>query len=275
MHYIDPISQPELPSVPLPEISQPIDDGKNAVVDLLDVLLVVLVAVVAYLFCLGGAAEVFLITHRAQGVTPQNLGKVLEHNVLFLVSIQLVVYLVVVGFMSLLVWGRHKTSLGHAIRWNLLGGRQAAFALLLGGGMAIFSDLAEVVLHRWIPKSLPIEELFSDRASALLLAGFGILIAPVVEEIMFRGFLYPAIARWTGVAPAILFTAAAFALLHGAQLAYSWAPLLPIFIVGAVLTITRAATKSVATCVLVHMAYNFTLLLFGYIGTNGFRQMQG
>lgn len=275
MHYIDPISQPELPSVPLPEIPQPIDDGKHAVVDLLDVLLLVVVAVVAYFFCGGGAAAIFLFTHRAQGVTPENLGKVLEHNVAFLVSIQLVVYLVVVGFMSLLVWGRHHATLGRAIRWNLPGRRQAAYALLLGGGMAIFSNLAEVVLHRWIPKSLPIEELFSDRSSALLLAGFGILIAPLVEEIAFRGFLYPAIARWSGVVPAVLFTGAAFAMLHGAQLAYSWAPLLPIFIVGVVLTITRAATKSVATCVIVHTAYNFTLLLFGYIGTNGFRQMQG
>ena len=81
--------------------------------------------------------------------------------------------------------------------------------------------------------------------------------------------------RWTGVAPAIIVTSAGFALLHGSQLAFSLVPLLLIFIVGVVLTITRAVTKSVATSVLVHMAYNFTIFTQVYIGTQGFRHMQG
>jgi membrane protease YdiL (CAAX protease family) len=51
--------------------------------------------------------------------------------------------------------------------------------------------------------------------------------------------------------------------------------LLVIFTVGVVLTITRAITKSVATSVLVHMAYNFTIFAQVYIGTQGFRHMQG
>ena len=42
--------------------------------------------------------------------------------------------------------------------------------------------------------------------------------------------------------------------------------LLPIFIVGVTLTVTRAITKSVATCVLIHMTYNFLLManLYGH-----------
>jgi membrane protease YdiL (CAAX protease family) len=149
------------------------------------------------------------------------------------------------------------------------------YALASGVALALFSDVAQVVLHRWIPKSLPITEFFQDRSSAMLLAGFGILVAPLVEEMLFRGFLYPALARWIGAVPAIVITAAGFALLHGGQLAYSWVPLLLIFTVGAVLTIVRAMTKSVASSVLVHMAYNFTLFLQLYIGTHGFRNFEG
>jgi membrane protease YdiL (CAAX protease family) len=48
-----------------------------------------------------------------------------------------------------------------------------------------------------------------------------------------------------------------------------------IFVVGLTLTITRMRTNSVATCVIVHMTYNFVLLLQTYIATHGFRQMQG
>lgn len=273
MHYLDPISQPDLPSPPFTVEPQPIDDGKNAVVDLIDVVLLLVVAFVAYIFCGGLAGAIFLLAHRAQGLTAHDLGKALEHNVLFLISTQLVIYLIVVGFMSFLAWARHKTALAQAIRWNVPGRRQAVYALLGGAGLALVSDLAQAMLHRWIPKSLPIEELFRDRSSALLLAAFGILIAPLVEELLFRGFLYPALARWTGVFPAVVITATGFALLHGTQLAYSWAPLLLIFTVGVVLTVTRAVTKSVATCVLLHMAYNFTLLLQGYLVTHGFRDM--
>jgi len=146
---------------------------------------------------------------------------------------------------------------------------------MIGAALAMVSDIGEIVFHRWIPDSLPITEYFKDRPSALLLAAFGILVAPLMEELLFRGFLYPALARWTGSFISIVVTASAFTLLHGAQLGYSWAPLLLIFIVGVALTVTRVVTRSVATCVIVHMTYNFALLFQTYIVTHGFRQMQG
>src|ERR1051326_8599723 len=249
------------------------------------------------------------------GQNPQDLAKVLAHNTWFVLSVELAVYLLLIGFMAFLVWLRHRTSLGRAIRWNIPTRTHAVYALAGGLGLAVFSDVAQVVFSRWIPKSLPITEFFQDRNSALLLAGFGVLIAPLVEEILFRGFLYPALSRWsgvvpaviitsagfallhgaqlayslvpllviflypalsrrTGVVPAVIITSAGFALLHGAQLAYSLVPLLVIFVVGAALTITRAITKSVATSVLMHMAYNFILFLQFYIGTQGFRNLR-
>jgi len=274
VHYLDPISQSEPPPLPpLTVTPQPIDDGTHAVVDLVDVLLIIGVFFGAYFFCGLIATSIFLFTHHSQ--SPQNLEKTLGHNAFFLLPTQLAVYLIVVGFMAFLAWARHRTPLGQAIRWNLPVRRQAMYALAVGVGLALFSDVGEIVFQRWIPKSLPITDFFQDRASALLLAGFGVLIAPLVEEMLFRGFLYPALSRWTGVAPAIIVTSAGFALLHGSQLAFSLVPLLLIFIVGVVLTITRAVTKSVATSVLVHMAYNFTIFTQVYIGTQGFRHMQG
>ena len=263
--------QPEFSATPLPIAPPPIDDGRNAIVDLMDVVLIICVAVVAYLFCAIAVGIVYALAH--PGINSQDLGKALSHNAWFVLSIELLVYVLVVGFMAFLVWVRHKTPLGQAIRWNVPGGRRAGYALLGGLGLAVFSDLAQLIFARWIPKSLPITEFFQDRSSAFLLAGFGILIAPLVEELLFRGFLYPALSRWTGVAPAVVVTAAGFALLHGSQLAYSPIPLLLIFVVGAVLTITRAVTKSVATSVLVHMGYNFTLFLQFFIGTRGFKNL--
>ena len=280
VHFQDPISQPDqaLPIEPaspveLVQAPVPIGDPVRPGVDLLDVVLVALMAVLAFVVFSGITAGVFMYTHHLQ--SSRALEDALAKNAFFIVSTEFVTYLAIVGFMVFLVWTRHGMSLSRAIQWNVPGGRLAVNALMIGAALAVVSDIGEVVFHRWIPDSLPITEYFKDRPSALLLAAFGILVAPLMEELFFRGFLYPALARWTGTFVSVVVTASAFTLLHGAQLGYSWAPLLLIFIVGVALTVTRVVTRSVATGVIVHMTYNFVLLLQTYVVTHGFRQMQG
>jgi hypothetical protein len=275
VHSFDPISQAD-PVPPIAVAPLPVYEPAKTEVDLLDVLLVGLATAMAF-FILGTvAAGIFMFTHRTPGLNPKALEEALTKNAFFIVPTQFVIYVLIVGFMALLVWVRHRTSLAQAVHWNMpVRGRIVLNAVIGGAALALVSDIGEVVLHRWIPDSLPITEYFKDRPSALLLGAFGILVAPLMEELLFRGFLYPALARWTGAAASVIITASAFTLLHGAQLGYSWAPLLLIFVVGLTLTVTRVRTNSVATCVIVHMAYNFVLLLQSYIVTHGFRQMQG
>jgi hypothetical protein len=271
----DPISQLEA-MPPLAAEPLPIPEPAKTEIDLLDVLLVGVATALAFLILGSIAAGIFLFTHRAPGMNPKVLEDALTKNAFFIVPTQFVIYVTIIGFMALLVWMRHRTSLAQAVHWNLPSRRRLlAIAVITGTALALMSDIGEVVLHRWIPDSLPITEYFKDRPSALLLGAFGILVAPLMEELLFRGFLYPALARWTGATASLIITASAFTLLHGAQLGYSWAPLLLIFVVGFTLTVTRMRTNSVATCVIVHMTYNFVLLLQTYIVTHGFRQMQG
>lgn len=280
MYPVDPISEPEavapLPGPPAHPIAvappSELPDRADSVVDLLDATL----ALAASFFFLIGAATIFsIIAQHTHALKGKALEDAFTHNVFFIVPLQLVVYVATTGFMALLVWARHRTSLPQAIRWNAPDGRRALNAVMVGAALALVSDAGEIVLHRWIPKSLPITDYFHDRPSALLLAGFAVLVAPLMEEIFFRGFLYPGLARWTGAVPSILITASAFTLLHGSQLSFSWAPLLLIFVVGLALTVARATTKSVATCVIIHMAYNFALMAQTFIFTHGFRQLQG
>jgi membrane protease YdiL (CAAX protease family) len=275
VHSFDPISQVD-PLPPLVVESLPIAEPAKTEIDLLDALLVGVAMALAFVILGSVAAGIFIFTHRSSGLNPKVLEDALTKSVFFIVPTQFVIYVTIIGFMALLVWGRHKTSLAQAVHWNVPSRpRILANAVMAGVALALLSDIGEVALHRWIPDSLPITEFFKDRPSALLLGAFGILVAPLMEELLFRGFLYPALARWTGAAVSVIITASAFTLLHGAQLGYSWAPLLLIFVVGVTLTVTRMRTNSVATCVIVHMTYNFVLLLQTYIATHGFRQMQG
>lgn len=158
-----------------------------------------------------------------------------------------------------------------SIRWNMPRRQAAALALVGGVGLALASGIFESLLHKWVPKTLPIDELFRDRNSAYLFSFFGVLVAPFIEEIFFRGFLYPVLAKKLEPGTAIVLTAAAFAVIHQQQLAHAWVPLLWLFVVGLILTYVRARTKSVATSVLIHISYNCTLFVLLYIATQGFR----
>jgi membrane protease YdiL (CAAX protease family) len=71
-------------------------------------------------------------------------------------------------------------------------------------------------------ETLPIEELLKARVSILLFAVLGVLVAPLVEETIFRGFLYPVIARRLGIAAGIAITGTLFGLMHAAQLWGGW-----------------------------------------------------
>src|SRR5207237_1084005 len=68
----------------------------------------------------------------------------------------------------------------------------------------------------------PMEELMKDPKARYLIAIAAVTIGPLSEELIFRGFLMPLLARTFGVATGILLSALPFALLHGPQYAWSW-----------------------------------------------------
>jgi len=268
---INPIS-PNEPETPAPFESPQIgpDPPENPVFNLVDVGLIVLVAIAALFFCTVVAAVILLILHGPHAADFKDPAK----NLVLFLPIQVAAYILTVGFMVFFVWAKYREGFLKAVRWNFPAARLVYGALAGGVGLGLTSELMSGLLHRWIPKSLPIDQYLRTASSAYALAAFGILIAPLVEELFFRGFLYPALARPLGVVPATAITAGLFALLHSQQLAHAWAPLLILFAVGTVLTVVRAVTKSVAICVLIHMAYNFSLFTLMFIVTQGFRHME-
>ncbi len=77
--------------------------------------------------------------------------------------------------------------------------------------------------------------------------------------------------------PALVFstiiTSIGFAMLHGAQLAHSFAPLAVLFAVSVVLCVTRLCFHSLAASTVVHSMYNATIFVMLFIGTDGFRHL--
>ena len=81
-----------------------------------------------------------------------------------------------------------------------------------------------------------------------------VVAAPVIEEILFRGFMFRGIASSPlGVTGAILMTAALWALLH---VQYDWFGIGTIFLAGLFLGIVRARTRSTLLTTLLHALAN-------------------
>jgi len=190
---------------------------------------------------------------------------------LVVVAGQSLAYLLILGYMYVLVTReRRRPDFLAAIHWNW----PANIAIYVLVGFALSIALQALAHFLPIPRELPIDSFFQTPAEAWALGILSVTLAPLMEELFFRGFLYPVLARRIGLPVAVFVTALAFALLHGAQLMFTWGPVLVIFLVGVVLTMVRAKRNSVAACVLIHMAYNGTITVAMFAATDGFRHLE-
>jgi len=153
----------------------------------------------------------------------------------------------------------------HAPFWRTIGWRPletrasspmlAYTALAFGGfSLAVIVAVAESLFP---PKhALPIQSMTQNPLAALLFMLTAVLVAPVVEETIFRGYLYPVAARSLGVGLGIVFTGTLFGLLHAGQLWGGWWQITLLVMVGIVFTIARAATRTVVASYILHASYN-------------------
>jgi membrane protease YdiL (CAAX protease family) len=188
------------------------------------------------------------------------------------------------------------------LHWNFSVVRRRWVPLLAGG---VVLSLAVQLLSNFlpIPKTLPIDDFFRTPADVWMVALFGTFLAPVCEELAFRGFLLPSLASaWDWLRglrpmseeglvasdigaqydphwsiPALLvsctITSVAFALVHADQLAHAWAPLAVLFGVSLVLCGVRLWTHSLAASTMIHATYNGTIFTILFFGTGGFRHL--
>lgn len=187
-----------------------------------------------------------------------------------LVLAQGLAYVIVLAAIGIFLARPPRPGILAGLRWNWPSHwtRYAIFGIALSIGL-------QMLLHFLpVPRDLPINRLFHNAREAAVLSAFSVTLAPAFEEVFFRGFLYPVIARRLGMYAGIGLTSVCFALLHAQQLGGSWAPVFAIFLVGVVLTTVRAVSKSLAASFIVHVAYNGTIALAALFVTSFYRHME-
>jgi membrane protease YdiL (CAAX protease family) len=193
-----------------------------------------------------------------------------ENSVLSLVF-QFVLYAFFFGLIYLLVAVYHRRPFWASIKWRNPTGRQALGYLAGGILLAILVQLAPTVLPD--KQDFPLQQMFSSALAAYAVAAFAVFIAPFMEELIFRGVLFAIFERQVNMMFAIAITALLFAALHIPEYRGAWNHLLLILIVGGVFSLTRGVTRSLAPSVILHFAYNLSLMGGLYFQTHHFRAL--
>ncbi len=196
-------------------------------------------------------------------------------------------------FLFPLFW--HRTF-ANGLQLNAPAALRNAFKLIPLGFVLSFTVQAVSSIVP-MPKTIPMDDFFRTRSDVWLITAFGTLLAPLFEEIVFRGFLFPAFAiaydwlclprteaaleYWnssnkltfaslifSSVLSSIFFTA-----VHGKQVAFTWPVLFLLFGVSLILTTVRMRLRSVLASTLVHASYNLTIFLTAFIATGGYRHL--
>ncbi len=354
----------------------------------LDLLIVGLVLVVSLFLFSSIFFVVVLHSSLSQGISAAELGK--NPGPLVIVPSMTLAYLAMLMAMYGVVTRHRQLPFWQTVGWRWP--KNLGWAGFMLGGAVLAVGLGELSRLLPIPKSLPMDQFFQNRQGAYLMMIFGVGIAPLAEEMFFRGFLYPVLDRWletlfmtprqvrrgcvymlimagwgyvehwlplawsvlvavvvflaagalvvagsvrSGERPsglmllpasaivawglasgpisdhafeivttallvlavllglfsmtpmrdatvagrwgrflAVLATSFAFAMVHSEQLGRAWGPLLVLFVVGLVLTITRVVTRSVTPGLLIHVGYNLMLFSVLYLGTDHFRHLE-
>jgi membrane protease YdiL (CAAX protease family) len=210
-------------------------------------------------------------------LTAKQVEKVFESSPQLLVGSNLLWYALLFLFLYVTLAVLRDAPFWRSLGWRKLnpdlttGNGRPWMYFLSGCGLAIFVAAASYNMKN--TDHLPIQEIFKNRSGALLLMAMAVLVAPLVEETVFRGYLYPLFAKSLGVFPGILITGTLFGLMHGSQLGWTWGLVLLLTFVGTIFTFARARTGTVFASFLMHLGYNSMIALSSIIATRGFQHL--
>ncbi|HMO04484.1 MAG TPA: type II CAAX endopeptidase family protein [Kiritimatiellia bacterium] len=157
-------------------------------------------------------------------------------------------------YLNRLPWGTafgfSPKGIGREILWGV-GIMIGVMPLLIG-----YNVVAQIVMN-WMGYEPPVQDVTriihgaSDVPTKVYFALLAVVIAPVVEELLFRGVLLPALTRYAGVKPAIVAVSVLFALVHG-----HLPSAVPLFILSAALSLAYIYRGSLVTSIAMHAFFN-------------------
>ena len=149
------------------------------------------------------------------------------------------------------VFGLRKRSKKYIIIITMAGMFVAYIAVFIG------SVISNFLLSTGEPKKEDLQEIVQtlmtndDISLKIAIALSAIIFAPLIEEVIFRGYLYPVIKRFSHPIFSCVITSLLFAVIHS-----NLEGLMPLFLLAIVLTIFYEISKSIWVPILMHACFN-------------------
>jgi uncharacterized protein len=180
----------------------------------------------------------------------------LGHNGLLNGLVVVISMLLSLSIIYVLVVKIEKRPFGEAVRWrppvNLPTWMGVVIALVIGVAL----DGLTIALGKpLVPQTL--RDLYQGSIPSLVVLALAVVLAaPLMEEILFRGLLYPALSAQIGAILGVAITTLAFGLVHVCTYGLDWYSILQTLVMGLVLTVLRAWTHSLWPSTAAHIAIN-------------------
>ena len=190
----------------------------------------------------------------------------------FVIANQTILYGLILGYIYFLVVVSYRLPFWSGLNWRPPTSPQV-IGFVLGG---VVLGIAIAHAPRLLPdrEDFPLEQLFSSPRAAYAVAAFAVLVAPVTEELIFRGVLFTFFDRLAGTRFAIAMTALLFAGLHVPEYWGAWNHVLLIGVVAVTLSLARGLSGSLAPSVILHLSYNLSLMVALFFASKHFHAIQ-
>lgn len=162
---------------------------------------------------------------------------------------------------------RKNYSLQESLRLNTVSKSIVYSTILLSMGAMIISNEINLLVDLVLPMPdsfLQVEALLTPEnpLSLILLLFTIVLLAPIGEEVLFRGFLQKYLEdAWGDITRAILFSSLFFAIIH-----FNPYWMIQIYLLGVILGYLAWHTNSIIPSIIFHVIINATSLLFESMG---------
>jgi membrane protease YdiL (CAAX protease family) len=211
----------------------------------------------------AGCVTIFIVQcfqslQGSRGALPASI----DTTFLFLVQLGFWIFVIGTIVLSLALRGMHLSGLFGFDRLGFLKLFFLAVALLFAAlPLILASSTMTSNFLRSDPQrdAQPIMQLFehaSDPSKRVPLILLAVVIAPISEEFVFRGFLYGVLKRYAGGLSALFFSGLLFALIH-----MHIPSLLPLFLLGCVLTFAYELSGSLLVPMTMHALFNTLTLV--------------
>jgi membrane protease YdiL (CAAX protease family) len=183
-----------------------------------------------------------------------------KHNAVALaLGFQVVLY----GLAYLSLHFTIKSRYGHpvlrSLGWKMP--RQGLFIPALAGLALPFA--VSVLISPFHPPKIdsPFDKFTVSPELTVCFCIIAAILAPMMEELVFRGFLQPLLSRSLGAVAGILLTALLFGGLHAPEYSYAWQFVAAVTLAGVAFGAMRAWTDSTIASAIMHGGFNMVMVV--------------